>query len=85
MYPLSSLALLSADVHHKHLMVLQLKDGFCDSNGPRTTADDILLWGHILGIKQPIQVRIEVQQAVVTDALKQPDAEVTVIKHLLFW
>ena len=50
-YPLPSLALLTTDIDHEHVVVAQGEDSFGDANCPGTSMDDVLLVRHICRIK----------------------------------
>lgn len=60
MNPFSSLALLTTDVDHEHLMVAQLEDRLSDSNCSGTSMHNVLLVGDICGIEKTVEVRKEI-------------------------
>lgn len=60
MNPFSSLALLSTDIDHKHLMITQLEECLCDTNCSRTGMDDILFVGGICWVEKAVKVGKEV-------------------------
>lgn len=46
-YPFATLALLTTDVDHQHLVFTQMEDSFCDTNSPCARVNDILFMGDI--------------------------------------
>ena len=51
MYPLATLALLAADVDHKHVVVAQGEDRLGDTDCPCTRVDDVLLVRNVLWVE----------------------------------
>lgn len=52
MNPLSSLALLPANINHQHLMISELEDGLGNADRSCSTANDVLLgWDVVNGEK----------------------------------
>lgn len=51
MYPLSSFTLLATDVDHEHLVVLELKGSFSDTDRTRPTLNDVLFRWLIIVMK----------------------------------
>lgn len=60
MYPLSSFALLTTDIDHKQLMILELKRSFGDTDGSRSALNDVLLRWMVGLFKQAVQIWEEV-------------------------
>lgn len=63
MYPLSSLALLSTDVDHAELAVLQFELRFRYTNRSGAAVNNVFLVGLILWVEQPFKIRVEIWQA----------------------
>lgn len=63
MDPLPSLALLTANINHEHLMVLEREHSLRDADRTRPSLDNVLLVGYIRRIEQPIEAREVVHKA----------------------
>lgn len=64
MNPLSSLALLPANINHQHFMISELEDGLGNADCSCSTTNDVLLGWDVVDGEKPFQVRVEVRQAV---------------------
>lgn len=62
-YPLPTLALLTADVDHQHLVFAQMEHCFGDAYRPRPSVNNVLFIWHICGVEQTVKVGEEVAQA----------------------
>lgn len=51
MNPLPSLALLTADIDHEHIMVAKGEDRLRDANSSCTSVDDVLLVWNVRGVE----------------------------------
>ena len=64
MNPLPPLALLATHINHQHFMVPQIEARFCNADCPSPTVNNVLFVGQIMRIKEPVQIREVIVQAV---------------------
>ena len=67
MYPFSSFALLTTDIDHEHLMILELKRSFGDTDGSCSALNNVLFRWMVGLPKQAVQIGEKVGQAVDND------------------
>lgn len=83
MYPLSSLALLTTHIDHEHLMVLELKHSFGDTNRSCSTLNNVLFGWLVNFCEEAVQIWEEVGQTM--DDGKQARYDMTQVQDLLLW